>query len=164
MTRVLCFFRDFLHWYTPQIQYKNPNVQLVAMKDMMPSPFIRLFLDGDEEVIVDAEGKTKEDILSHLTKILGKSQSVLAAEEKEAQIVENKSNFGVGCGRYCICEVPGQVPCPSVVPLPKAWRGKYKTATWTTTDLCQCWCVSRVMVSSSVSNILWRCELIFAFS
>ncbi|XP_037070657.1 probable 28S ribosomal protein S25, mitochondrial [Pollicipes pollicipes] len=117
---------EFLHWYTPQIQYKNPSLQLVAMKNVMPSTFIRLFLDNDEEVLVNAEGKSKEDILSHLTKILGKSASVLAAEQKEAQIVENVSNFGEGCGRHCICEVPGQVPCPGIVPLPKEWRGKYK--------------------------------------
>jgi len=118
--------QDFLHWYTPLIQYKNPNVQIVAMKNMMPTPFIRLFLDGSEEVLVDTESKSKEDILSHLTKILGKPESLLAAEQKAAQVVENKANFGEACSRHCICEMAGQVPCPGVVPLPKAWRGKYK--------------------------------------
>lgn len=49
----------------------------------------------------------------------------------EAQIAEKKvtpANFGVGSERPCICVVPGQVPCPGVVPLPNHMRGKYKYA------------------------------------
>jgi len=37
-------------------------------------------------------------------------------------------NFGYGCGRHCICEIPGQVPCPGTVPLPDHMRGKVKFA------------------------------------
>jgi len=40
----------------------------------------------------------------------------------------NPADFGYGCGRWCICEVPGQVPCPGYTPLPKEMRGKYKYA------------------------------------
>ena len=37
-------------------------------------------------------------------------------EQREAEY--NPANFGdARRGRFCICEVPGQVPCPSKVPL-----------------------------------------------
>lgn len=36
-------FREFCFWYLPQIQYKNPYVQLMTLKNMTPSPFIRCF-------------------------------------------------------------------------------------------------------------------------
>lgn len=39
----LISFRDFVFWYVPQIQYKNPNIQIVSFKEMTPSPFIRCF-------------------------------------------------------------------------------------------------------------------------
>ena len=43
--------------------------------------------------------------------------------------VQKRSNpalFGVSHPRKCMCEVPGQVPCPGLVPLPKELRGKYR--------------------------------------
>ena len=40
--------------------------------------------------------------------------------------MDNPANFGRGCRMHCICEAPGQVPCPSLVPLPKNYRGKYR--------------------------------------
>lgn len=39
----LITFRDFVFWYLPQVQYKNPNVQVIAFKNMTPTPFIRCF-------------------------------------------------------------------------------------------------------------------------
>lgn len=41
----------------------------------------------------------------------------------------NPANFGPKkyCLRECICEVDGQVPCPSFVPLPKEMTGKYRS-------------------------------------
>jgi len=48
---------------------------------------------------------------------------MIAREKKD-----NQANFGYGCERHCICEVPGQVPCPAVVPLPDHMRGKIKYA------------------------------------
>lgn len=35
--------RAFLFWTIPQLQYKNPNVQIVTLKNMTPSPFIRCY-------------------------------------------------------------------------------------------------------------------------
>ena len=46
--------------------------------------------------------------------------------EQMADSVDNPANFGNKCSRHCICEIPGQIPCPAIVPLPKSWRGKYK--------------------------------------
>jgi small subunit ribosomal protein S25 len=51
------------------------------------------------------------------------SKEAVAKEKKD-----NEANFGIGCLRHCICELPGQVPCPSVVPLPDHMRGKIKYA------------------------------------
>lgn len=50
------------------------------------------------------------------------SRETLKAEDK----IENPANFGAKCSRHCICEVPGQLPCPALIPLPNSWRGKYK--------------------------------------
>jgi small subunit ribosomal protein S25 len=53
-------------------------------------------------------------------------REVLEAESISKEKKDNPANFGVGCDRHCICELPGQIPCPSVVPLPMHMRGKYK--------------------------------------
>ena len=49
----------------------------------------------------------------------------LDAEARLAESKDNPANFGYGCKRHCICEIPGQVPCPGTVPLPQHMRGKY---------------------------------------
>ena len=36
--------REFVFWHLPQLQYKNPNVQVATFKNMTPSPFIRCYL------------------------------------------------------------------------------------------------------------------------
>ena len=56
---------------------------------------------------------------------LGKSVSTLEAEALASEKKDNPANFGRKCERYCICNQPGQVPCPALVPVPKHWRGKY---------------------------------------
>lgn len=35
--------RDFVFWFLPQIQYKNPNVQVATFKNLTPSPFIKCY-------------------------------------------------------------------------------------------------------------------------
>lgn len=35
--------RDFVFWKIPQVQHRNPTVQVVTMKNMTPSPFIRCY-------------------------------------------------------------------------------------------------------------------------
>lgn len=76
-------------------------------------------------MLIDIDSKSNDEIVKHLIKVVGKSDDTLEAEAKAAEKKDNPSNFGVGCFRACMCEVPGQVPCPGVVPLPHYLRGKY---------------------------------------
>ncbi|XP_021935062.1 probable 28S ribosomal protein S25, mitochondrial isoform X2 [Zootermopsis nevadensis] len=117
---------DFVFWHLPQIQYKNPSVQVVTLTNMTPSPYITCFFDTGERMLIDIDSKTKEEVHAHLKKVICKSEHILAAELKAMQKKDNPANFGFGCDRQCICEVLGQVPCPGLVPLPNHMRGKYK--------------------------------------
>lgn len=72
------------------------------------------------------DSRSNVEILKHLIKVVGKSKEELAAEAKLAERKENPANIGVLCKRQCICEIPGQIPCPAIVPLPFHMRGKYK--------------------------------------
>nr|BAN21151.1 mitochondrial ribosomal protein S25 [Riptortus pedestris] len=120
--------RDFVFWFLPQVQFKNPNVQVITFKNMTPTPFIRCYFENGEQILVDIDSKDKDSIMDHLKKIIGKSEAVLDKELKAKEEKANPANFGYYCKRHCICEIPGQVPCPGVVPLPREMRGKYKYA------------------------------------
>lgn len=50
----------------------------------------------------------------------------LEEEKKESEVKQNPAYFGYGCKRHCMCEIPGQIPCPAVVPLPYHMRGRYR--------------------------------------
>ncbi|XP_008317658.1 small ribosomal subunit protein mS25 [Cynoglossus semilaevis] len=119
--------RKFVFFNIPQIQYKNPWVQIMMFKNMTPSPFLKFYLGDGEQVLVDVEGKDYKQISQHVKKILGKTEKVLQAEARME--ASNPANFGPKkyCLRECICEVDGQVPCPSFVPLPKEMTGKYRS-------------------------------------
>ncbi|TNN44107.1 28S ribosomal protein S25, mitochondrial [Liparis tanakae] len=93
--------RKFVFFNIPQIQYKNQWLQIMMFKNMTPSPFLKFYL-GEE---------------------------VLQAEARAKMQASNPANFGPKkyCLRECICEVAGQVPCPSTTPLPKEMTGKYRT-------------------------------------
>ncbi|XP_017360563.1 28S ribosomal protein S25, mitochondrial [Cebus imitator] len=122
--------RKFVFFNIPQIQYKNPWVQIMMFKNMTPSPFLRFYLDSGEQVLVDVETKSNKEIMEHIRKILGKTEETLREEEEEKKQLSHPANFGPRkyCLRECICEVEGQVPCPRLVPLPKEMTGKYKAA------------------------------------
>ncbi|NXF84973.1 RT25 protein, partial [Eubucco bourcierii] len=122
--------RRFVFFNVPQIQYKNPWVQIMLFRNMTPSPFLRFYLDNGEQVLVDVEDKTNKEITEHIKKILGKSKETLEKEERERRKLSHPASFGPKKYhlRECICEVEGQIPCPAVVPLPKEMRGKYKAA------------------------------------
>ena len=49
----------------------------------------------------------------------------LAEEALVREKKSNPANFGQGCPRECMCEIPGQVPCTLWVTPPKEQRGKY---------------------------------------
>ncbi|XP_077132813.1 small ribosomal subunit protein mS25 [Ranitomeya variabilis] len=120
--------RKFVFFSVPQIQYRNPWLQIMLLKNMTPSPFLRFYLDDGEQVLVDIEDKSRLEILHHVKKILGKTEETLKEEEKAKMVLSNPANFGPKKYylRECLCEVDGQVPCPGVVPLPKEMTGKYK--------------------------------------
>jgi len=117
--------REFVFWCLPQIQYKNPDVQVITFKNITPSPFIRVFLEDGQDVVVDIDGKENDEIQEHLIGTLCKSSLVLQAEAMAKQVKVNPANIGYGCKLSCICRIPGQVPCSGLVPLPKHMRGKY---------------------------------------
>ncbi|KOC69821.1 putative 28S ribosomal protein S25, mitochondrial [Habropoda laboriosa] len=77
-------------------------------------------------MLIDLDSKCKEDILYHLVKAVGKTKEKLREEAIIQEKKDNPANFGVGCSRSCMCVIPGQVPCPAIVPLPFHMRGKYK--------------------------------------
>ncbi|XP_072732155.1 small ribosomal subunit protein mS25 [Ciconia boyciana] len=122
--------RKFVFFNIPQIQYKNPWVQIMLFRNMTPSPFLRFYLDNGEQVLVDVEDKTNKEITEHIKKILGKSKETLEKEERERKKLSHPATFGPKKYhlRECMCEIEGQVPCPAFVPLPKEMRGKYKAA------------------------------------
>uniref|UniRef100_A0A8C1UW13 Small ribosomal subunit protein mS25 n=1 Tax=Cyprinus carpio TaxID=7962 RepID=A0A8C1UW13_CYPCA len=120
--------RKFVFFNIPQIQYKNPWVQIMMFKNMTPSPFLRFYLDDGEQVLVDVEGKDHKEITNHVKMILGKSDKVLEAEALAKMELSNPANFGPKKYflRECFSEVEGQVPHPGFVPLPKEMTGKYR--------------------------------------
>jgi len=118
--------KEFVFWHLPQLHYKNPNVQIVTFKNMTPSPFIRCYLENGEDILMDVDCKSKDEIYQRVQRMICKTEETLRAEARAAHKQDNPANFGEKCSRHCLCEVPGQVPCPAVVPLPNSWRGKYK--------------------------------------
>ncbi|XP_040573538.1 small ribosomal subunit protein mS25 [Lepeophtheirus salmonis] len=116
---------DFVYWNLPQIQYKNPEVQILTFQGQTPSPFLTAYIDDGRSVRFDVDGQSNSEILQRLVRILGKSESQLEDERIASQKADNPANFGNSFQRFCICGEPGQLPCPSLVPLPKHWRGKY---------------------------------------
>ncbi|XP_059622957.1 small ribosomal subunit protein mS25 [Phlebotomus argentipes] len=118
--------RDFVFWNLPQVQYKNPDVQVITFKNMTPSPFIRCYFEDGKDMIIDIDSKTRDEIDAHVIKVLGKSQEILREEARMAEKQDNPANFGYFCAKPCMCTIPGQVPCPGVVPLPYHMRGKFK--------------------------------------
>ncbi|XP_076380118.1 mitochondrial ribosomal protein S25 [Megalopta genalis] len=120
--------RDFVFWHLPQIQYKNPNVQVITFKNLTPTPFVKCYYNDGKTMLIDIDNQSKDDILQHLIKVIGKTSNVLKQESMSKRVKNNPANFGYMCSRSCICTIPGQVPCPGVVPLPYHMRGKVKFA------------------------------------
>ncbi|XP_037937997.1 probable 28S ribosomal protein S25, mitochondrial [Teleopsis dalmanni] len=116
--------KEFVFWNIPQVQYRNPNVQVLTLKNMTPSPFVRCYYEDGRDLLVDIDSRSRHEILEHLIKVLGKTKAQLDAEARLAERKDNPANFGYGCDRHCICEIPGQLPCPGTVPLPNHMRGK----------------------------------------
>ncbi|KAL4226179.1 28S ribosomal protein S25 [Mactra antiquata] len=117
---------EFMKWHLPQLKFKNPALQIVKFKNMTPTPFMQIFFDNGEKVLVDLYGRSRVEIHDHLWNTFCLSEE--EQREREQRRL-NPANFGSHCNRWCICEVPGQVPCPGFQPLPKSMRGKYRGKT-----------------------------------
>ncbi|ELU11605.1 hypothetical protein CAPTEDRAFT_181516 [Capitella teleta] len=121
----------FIFWHLPQLKYKNPKVEMYTFKNMTPTPWIKAFLKDDSHLVIDCDSRSREDIHSHVKKVLGKSEAELLEEiQLEESRFHNPALFGFQFDRQCICEVPGQVPCPGWELFPKEMTGKYKKAQW----------------------------------
>jgi len=119
--------QKFIFWHLPQLQYKNPNVQLVTFKYLTPTPWLKFYMDDDSQHLVDCDSRSREEIHDHVKLVFGKTDATLKEEASQAaSILENPGNFGATFPRHCICEIPGQMPCPQWKPLPFYLRGKYK--------------------------------------
>ena len=66
--------RKFVCFNIPQIQYKNPWVQIMMFKNMTLTPFLRFYFDSGEQVLVDMETKSNKQVVEHIKKILGKNE------------------------------------------------------------------------------------------
>lgn len=88
--------------------------------------FLRFHLGSGDQVLVDVETKNNTEIMVPIQRILGKSEETLKKEEPEKKQFSSPSQLWspkvLAAG--CMCEVEGQVPCPGLVPLPKAMTGK----------------------------------------
>uniref|UniRef100_A0A8C6Z9C8 Small ribosomal subunit protein mS25 n=1 Tax=Nothoprocta perdicaria TaxID=30464 RepID=A0A8C6Z9C8_NOTPE len=116
--------RKFVFFNIPQIQYKNPWVQIMLFRNMTPSPFLRFYLGSAQVSGAGGRGTAgSNNGISHFRETLEK-------EEKERKKLSHPATFGPKKYhlRECMCEIEGQVPCPAFVPLPKEMRGKYKAA------------------------------------
>ena len=77
------------------------------------------------KILFDVDSQTNDEIMERLVKTVGKTQETLEAEAIASEKKDNPANFGKDAERFCICSIPGQLPCPGVIPLPKPWRGKH---------------------------------------
>jgi len=124
--------RDFVLRDLPQIQYKNPNKQFVCFRNRHEFPHITLYYDGGERQLIDVYQKSADDILN-LVELAGAAteSEILQKQEVEYPGRINPANFGKYGHCFCICEKPGQVPCPSRVKFDKPvkwWHDKESAA------------------------------------
>ena len=137
--------REFYFWEIPRLQYQNPNVQFVRFLEMSPLPFLRVWINENgmkkheqpttennftsstpimRDVLFDCDNKDRLAILNQLMKTLGVPRETQEINRRK-QNQENKATFGLNRRYSCVCQVPDQVPCPGVVPLPMRMRGKF---------------------------------------
>jgi small subunit ribosomal protein S25 len=117
----------FVFWHLAQIQYKNPKVQCLQMKNMSLTPHITVYeKDGKEvnKVFMNCYKRNSKEILDWCVAIVGKSK-----EQLEQESFVNPANFTCennDYSRYCICQIPGQISCPGFKKMPEFMRNKYK--------------------------------------
>jgi len=115
---------DFVFWHWSQLQYKNPTVQIVKQPNTSPFPYFHVFLESGEEVLIDCDSKTKDEIHHQIKHTLGKTDETIARERRLREA--NPANFGSDFKRHCMCEVSGQWPCPELIPPPAYLTGNWR--------------------------------------
>lgn len=67
--------RRFVFWHFAQIQYKNPNVQCVQLKNIVKTPFITFHTQNDEgkvdSINVNCYKKSDGEILEYCRTLIG---------------------------------------------------------------------------------------------
>merc|ERR1712179_405251 len=66
----------FVFWNLPQLQYKNPNVQMVTFRKITPTPWIKAYLEDDTDMLIDCDSRSREEIYDHLKAVLGKTDKM----------------------------------------------------------------------------------------
>ena len=66
--------REFIKEKVPQIQYKNPNVQILAFKNQYKFPSLRIYHEDYHRTMIDCENKESDRIFQELSKVAGKSK------------------------------------------------------------------------------------------
>ncbi|KAI3385445.1 hypothetical protein SNEBB_008965 [Seison nebaliae] len=123
--------RRFIFWHLPQLQYKNPDVHCITLEDVTPTSFLTIYtldqMNNTKKHHIDCFQRNRQDIHDWIKKIFCKSQSQIEQEQQQRNMEQqvNDANFGVDYQRHCICEIYGQVSCPSEKLLPEFLRGKY---------------------------------------
>ncbi|XP_052779540.1 probable 28S ribosomal protein S25, mitochondrial [Mya arenaria] len=117
---------QFQFWHLPQIKYKNADLQIVRFKNMTPTPFIQFFFLNGEKQIVDAYDRSREEIHEHVLHAFCEQPPEKQAYYYTQKTKFNPANFGFHCDHWCICEIPGQRPCPGYTPMPRTMKGKYQ--------------------------------------
>ncbi|GMS95750.1 hypothetical protein PENTCL1PPCAC_17925, partial [Pristionchus entomophagus] len=117
--------KEFVFWHWAQLQFHNPNVQLVKHVDKVITPYAKAFMRDGREVLFDLEGLSREEIENELIQTLGKTELVRKRESLEKMAKLNPASFGTVCERQCMCEVQGQHPCTALLHSPQVMTGKY---------------------------------------
>lgn len=66
---------QFVYWHLAQLQYKNPNVQVVTFKELTPTPFVRVFFSSGRELLMDVDRQSKDDIYNRVVDALCKTEA-----------------------------------------------------------------------------------------
>lgn len=66
---------QFVYWHLCQLQYKNPNVQVITFKELTPTPLIRVFFTSGKELLMDVDRQSKDEIQNRVLETLCKTEA-----------------------------------------------------------------------------------------
>lgn len=71
---LVIFLISLISLFVAQLQYKNPEVQVITFTDLTPSPFIRVFFNSGKDLLLDIDRQSKDEIHNRIVKSLCKTQ------------------------------------------------------------------------------------------